>query len=662
MVFFKRTFAILSLLSVSVISSFAFEQRLDESFQGKQIDWITKVENSGKKINQYETANRTSMAVLNDGFNDRLFVWGSNDQSQFADPDTSKESSQPIEIELGLNETFEIKEIAMSAYNVGAIINDGSQDHLYVWGGNSVGQLGIDSIGGIFSTPVEVIFDNQNDFTMRDLRLGSRTFGIVANDGLQDHLYMWGWNNSGQLGNGTYDDAIVPTEINVDGGAFGIQGKITQFDTVFSNNSAVVINKDGRDHLYMWGRNFDYESGGATTGEILTPQEVNLDGGSIGIDGTISHLSLGREFSGVSVHTEFGDHLYMWGENSSGQLGNETYSPVDSPEEINPDGGAAGIQGEVTHLSLGDSHSGVVIKSTDGKERLYMWGASDFGQLGNNTTDERNSDPVEINIGGAVNGIQGEVKDLSLSQANSGIVVATANGDKLYTWGSNSAGQIGNGLSGTDVLTPGNINLLNYVVTIPFIETLEVTGESDKSAIINWNVIDVDDVIISIKVVDSSEVIYDMGVQKSGTEVISGLEADTIYSDWKLEVEWGNESIGYKTTSAKIGEFNTSLLSNKLLFLILIPIILLFFLIILLIIFIARRGGKKVEYNVFGQLPPDFQQPYEGNYIGTNYGQDLYLEANNDTSEITLDYQEPEYDYYEPTNEMDYYEDYYEDY
>lgn len=140
-----------------------------------------------------------------------------------------------------------------------------------------------------------------------------------------------------------------------------------------------------------------------------------------------SVVDLGSEHS--AAITENGD-LYMWGNNSYGQLGDGTTITRDKPTKI---------MGNVKSISLGHWHSAVITEDGD----LYMWGDNNFGQLGDGTNTNRISPTL----------IMSNVKTVSLGYWHSSAI--TEDGD-LYTWGRNTNGQLGN-KSTTDSSIPVKI-------------------------------------------------------------------------------------------------------------------------------------------------------------------------------------------------------------
>ncbi len=98
----------------------------------------------------------------------------------------------------------------------------------------------------------------------------------------------------------------------------------------------------------------------------------------------VAKVALGDAHS-AAIDTEGG--LWMWGENRSGELGNgertnQQYPGIGTPVKVMDD---------AAQVSLGDDHSGAVKK--DGS--LWMWGNNSSGQLGDGTTTDRLR-PVKI--------------------------------------------------------------------------------------------------------------------------------------------------------------------------------------------------------------------------------------------------------------------------
>jgi alpha-tubulin suppressor-like RCC1 family protein len=145
----------------------------------------------------------------------------------------------------------------------------------------------------------------------------------------------------------------------------------------------------------------------------------------------VTNLTFGQISAGVGHtcgRTMTGGKLYCWGNNSSGQLGNGTLNNKKRPTPV-----SSSLQ--FRWVSAGPSHTCAI--STDSK--AYCWGANGSGQLGDGTYTDRWSPKLvagglswqQIEVGGGYN----------YSSFTCGITT----GGKIYCWGYNGNGQLGNG-------------------------------------------------------------------------------------------------------------------------------------------------------------------------------------------------------------------------
>ena len=146
------------------------------------------------------------------------------------------------------------------------------------------------------------------------------------------------------------------------------------------------------------------------------------------------HISLGGDHTcGIADNGE----LFCWGHNGSGQLGDGTngVDDEDIPTRI-------GINSDWTHISLGGDHTCGI---NSGK--LFCWGHNGSGQLGDGTNGA-DSDDVSTNKNIPTRiGINSDWTHISLGDAHS----CGINSGKLFCWGHNGSGQLGDGTNGVDI-------------------------------------------------------------------------------------------------------------------------------------------------------------------------------------------------------------------
>lgn len=142
-------------------------------------------------------------------------------------------------------------------------------------------------------------------------------------------------------------------------------------------------------------------------------------------------------------------NLYMWGVNTYGQLGYDT--DPDGYNEI-----PTNIVSEFT-LDAGETITSVVLGSQvsyalTSEGAVWSWGRNSSGQVGDGTTTDAPS-PVDITLEFGLD--PGEtVISLYAGGATAGAITSD---DKVFMWGSDSDGQLGNGSPASSVSSPVDI-------------------------------------------------------------------------------------------------------------------------------------------------------------------------------------------------------------
>jgi alpha-tubulin suppressor-like RCC1 family protein len=357
-----------------------------------------------------------SLAIGSDG---TLYAWGTNDEGQLGDG-TTTDSSVPVKVLTPAGVTF--TSVAGGFHHSLAVSSDGD---VYAWGGNGNGQLGNDTITES-SVPVKV---TPNGVTFTSVSAGFWHSLAVSSDGA---LYAWGGNSTGQLGNDTITDSWEPVQVSTPTG-------LTTFTSVSAGAlHSLAVGSDGV--TYAWGYNHWGQLGDGTTTNssvpvaVLTPNEVTFTSVSAG-----AYHSLAISSDGVT---------YAWGNNSNGQLGNDTITESLVPVEVLAPTGVT-----FTSVSAGFWHSLAV--GSGGV--TYAWGNNTYGELGDGTITE-SLVPVEVL---APTGV-------TFTSVNAGLLHSLAVGtDGAYSWGGNASGQLGNGLR-DDVLAPERVPDVVTVESVTF--------------------------------------------------------------------------------------------------------------------------------------------------------------------------------------------------
>jgi alpha-tubulin suppressor-like RCC1 family protein len=212
--------------------------------------------------------------------------------------------------------------------------------------------------------------------------------------------WCWGWNNRGQLGDGTTERRVSPEQVEDEGW--------TTLSTGFEQTCGVK--EDGT--AWCWG---------AGSGE---PDQLPGDGWESVVVRQLHACGLRDDGT-----------IWCWGENKEGQLGDGTTRPYAAPHQVLGD--------DWTDVAVGQFHTcGIKADTT-----LWCWGGNEFGQLGNGT-GEPSLTPVQVPGQGW----------LSLTTRSGHTCGVKADGS-AWCWGRNEVGQLGDGTTTprrTPVQVPGS--------------------------------------------------------------------------------------------------------------------------------------------------------------------------------------------------------------
>ena len=174
-----------------------------------------------------------------------------------------------------------------------------ADDTVKCWGRGDYGQIG-DGSTAQRNTPVTVNVGGPVKKLM-DGPGGQMSFAVLT-DGT---LKAWGWNNYGQLGDGTTSNRNSPITINVGG---------TVDDVCHGYYHACALLDDGT--MKCWGRNYYGSIGDGTTSDRHTPTTSN-------VGGTVKAMACGGYHVCALLTTGV---LKCWGYNSHGEIGDGSTS------------------------------------------------------------------------------------------------------------------------------------------------------------------------------------------------------------------------------------------------------------------------------------------------------------------------------------------------
>ena len=289
----------------------------------------------------------------------------------------------------------------------------------YCWGYNQYGQLG-DGSNSDKKLPAAVSAGAIGNKTIRYITTNYSHTCAIASD---NKAYCWGLGTAGQLGNGANLNKNVPVAVSA--GAIGSQ-VIKSIKTGILHTCAIAFDNK----TYCWGSTGAAgllgNGSGATNYIKNTPAAVSA--GAIGSQ-TIKSIAVGDYHTCVIA---VDNKAYCWGFNREGQLGDGTSDQYkDVPIAVST--GEIGSQ-TIKSVTAGDSHTCAI--AFDNK--AYCWGHGYYGQLGNGANLNKNM-PVAVSAGAI--GSQ-TIKSIVAGGYHT---CAIASNNKAYCWGLGANGQLGGG-------------------------------------------------------------------------------------------------------------------------------------------------------------------------------------------------------------------------
>ena len=304
------------------------------------------------------------------------------------------------------------------------------------WGDNSYGELGngtsLSTGGSDGVVPADVPGVTA---TTQVAGGGASDFALTA----AGNVYAWGDDSTGELGIGyanTTTPVTTPTEV-VRPDRTGALSGIVQIAAGAASNYALTATGN----VYAWGDN--------TTGELGT-------GNNISSSSPVLVGASGSPLSNIVAITAHGDfalaltatgNVYAWGDDGSGELGNNSTQNTNLPVEVQQPGGGGALSG-IVQVAEGASTS----YALNNFGQVYAWGDNSLRELGTGSAAAYSPVPEPVNGLPSVGQIAG-----GLFHA-----LAVTQSGEVYGWGDNSAGELGTAPSSVPQSTPGLIpGLLN---------------------------------------------------------------------------------------------------------------------------------------------------------------------------------------------------------
>jgi uncharacterized repeat protein (TIGR02543 family) len=304
--------------------------------------------------------------------------------------------------------------------------------------------------------------------------IGGAHSGILTSFG---RILVWGSNSKGQLGfQNTLEISYIPRDIS---NLFNLNLDESIIKISLGGSHSSLLTSQGR--VFTWGSNNSGELGNGSNQDTHLPFDITNNFNLIESEFIID-INLKSNYS--SVLTNFGS-VFMWGNNSYGKLGNNSYNnsnlPIDitnNIEELNDhkiiqielgenhvvalaSNGTTyiwgsnsedqtligdrtipqevgyfnqGTIGQAIKVFVGYNHSAVITLNSDTSNSLIVWGDSYWLGLGTQGSSSFNiTDKFDLHL-------DEYIVDLSLGWISSSLLTSKG---RVFVWGNNSSGRLG---------------------------------------------------------------------------------------------------------------------------------------------------------------------------------------------------------------------------
>lgn len=312
---------------------------------------------------QWKSISENGQYALGVGVDGGLYGWGVQTSNFGLGTFLNTTYSKPTQVSTG--GTTQWKQVttmpghvATTTEHSAGITSDG---RIWCWGANGVGQLG-DGTTSNKSVPTNSISGN---YWLQVSGGNSFTAALKA-DGT---LWLWGYNGNGQLGdntNGTSRSSPVQTI------ASGTNWKSVNC----RGQTVTAIKTDGT--LWTWGVNTNGQLGDGTTVSKSSPVQVT---------GSSTNWKISAASSTNVAAIKYDGTLWIWGDNTNGQLGNNNaaVTAVSSPIQTVSSGN------NWRQVTCGVGFTAAI--KTDGS--IWAWGDNTNGTFGNSANTIKYSSPIQ---------------------------------------------------------------------------------------------------------------------------------------------------------------------------------------------------------------------------------------------------------------------------
>lgn len=375
-----------------------------------------------------------------------LSACGRNDQGQLGDDTTTNRLTvAPIQLP-----AYPV-DVAAGVWHTLVALEDGS---VWAWGNNLWGKLGDGTTTNRLS-PVQVVGQGGQGFLSGIISVAAAGYSHYAGYSTNGHslalsadgeVWAWGYNGSGQLGDGTTTTRATPARVVGLANAIAIAagGGSAAAGASYGLGTSYALTNDGI--VFAWGFDGQGQCGqGTTAASRPSPVQVkNLQDVVAIAAGGASVSGSPWQVAGHALALKENGEVWAWGRNNNGQLGDGSTTDRATPVKVLNISDVVAIAAGGSAIDYANFGGHSLALRRDGT--VWAWGLNNHGQLGDGTATNQTT-PVQV-VG---------LTDVVAIAAGRFHSLARKKDGTIWAWGYNAYGQLGDGTT-TDRLTPTQVS------------------------------------------------------------------------------------------------------------------------------------------------------------------------------------------------------------
>ena len=264
---------------------------------------------------QVSAGDEQSLAVGSDGY---VYAWGNNESGQLGNGSSGGYSTVPLRVIDPNDPRSGLTAVQVSAGYYHSLALD-ARGNIWAWGFNQFGELGN---GNNINSAIPTLAQYPRDAgTVTAIQVSGGFHHTAAID-TKGNTWSWGWNWFGQLGNGNNIDSAIPVPVQYPRDA----GTVTAIQVSAGADHSLIIDTKGNTWAWGWNQLGELGNGSSSADANPVPGMVKYPENA----GTVTAIQVSAG-GYHSLAIDKNGNAWAWGGNDSGELGIGTTSKSEIP-------------------------------------------------------------------------------------------------------------------------------------------------------------------------------------------------------------------------------------------------------------------------------------------------------------------------------------------